>query len=378
MTSAPPVSKSFNIRESSFEDYPQILALESAYDLQPKTYETWKNLWSNNPAFHQFQRRFGQQWPIGWVLTDGDRIVGSIGNIPMLYEFEGRTLFVAAGHAWVVDETYRSYSPFLLDLFFTQERVDLCLATSVNAQAAKVYEELRAIRVPKGEWDQSLFWITNYKGFTSSLLRSKNVPVAKLFSYPLSTLVWLKDRLARPHRNSVSSPISVTRCYEFGSEFDALWNSLRQRNLQHLFAVRDRETLNWHFKPALVAGRLWLFTVSAEGKLLAYAIFLHQDNPKYGLKRVRLVDFQSLSDSEKHLTVMLEAALKQCQVEKTHMLEILGFSPEQRDSIRELQPLQRQLPSWLYLYRTSDPVLAEKLKNPQVWSPCVFDGDLSL
>src|SRR5581483_1675455 len=100
MTSAPPVSKSFNIRESSFEDYPQILALESAYDLQPKTYEAWKNLWSNNPAFHLFNSHFGQQWPIGWVLTDRDRIVGSISNIPMLYEFEGRTLFVAAGHAW--------------------------------------------------------------------------------------------------------------------------------------------------------------------------------------------------------------------------------------------------------------------------------------
>jgi hypothetical protein len=63
-------------------------------------------LWINNPVYITFQR----DWQIGWVLEkESKHIVGNTGNIPLLYEFQGRT----SAHGWVVDPDYRSY-PILL------------------------------------------------------------------------------------------------------------------------------------------------------------------------------------------------------------------------------------------------------------------------
>src|SRR5579864_5039183 len=94
---------SVKIREASFEDYPQIVALESKYGLETKCNEEWKHLWCNNPAYRQYQKSL----PIGWVLEGEDRtIVGSLGNIPLFYEFEGRRLLASVAHAWVIDVPY--------------------------------------------------------------------------------------------------------------------------------------------------------------------------------------------------------------------------------------------------------------------------------
>ena len=370
--------KSFNIRESSFDDYPQIVALESAYDLQPRSFDAWKHLGSTTLPI-----TVSASTSIVPGLSAGCLPMATASSAPSaMFPYFTNSRIVPcsfAGRSWVVDESFRGYSPFLLDLFFTQESVDLCLATSVNAQASKVYEELRAVRVPQGAWDQSLFWITNYKRFAASLLRSKNVLLPEVFSYPVAAGAWLR------HRFTGSSPAlsrsvaaSVNRLHEFGAEFDVFWDLLRKQNSHRLLGVRTREALDWHFRDALEQKRLYLFAISQNNQLSAYAILLRQDNPHYGLKRVRLVDFQSLSGEGEYLALLLQVALKECRAEKVDMLEILGFSAEQRAAIEHLHPLQRQLPSWLYLYRSSDPEMAEKLTQPQLWSPSVFDGDLSL
>src|SRR5207248_4247565 len=74
------------LRQACFDDYEQIAALEARNGLQPKTHEEWRHLWRNNPAYRD-------GWPIGWVLENqmGD-LVGSLGNIPLLCEFQGKTL----------------------------------------------------------------------------------------------------------------------------------------------------------------------------------------------------------------------------------------------------------------------------------------------
>ena len=43
-------ARSLSIRQASFEDHPQIVALESKYGLETKSYEEWTHLWSNNAA----------------------------------------------------------------------------------------------------------------------------------------------------------------------------------------------------------------------------------------------------------------------------------------------------------------------------------------
>jgi hypothetical protein len=59
-------------REARFEDYEGISALKHSQGLASKPFDEWRRLWIGNPCFKEMRR-----WPIGWVLTDGDRIAPS-------------------------------------------------------------------------------------------------------------------------------------------------------------------------------------------------------------------------------------------------------------------------------------------------------------
>ena len=107
-------------RQATFDDYDEIALLATRYRLEPETREDWVHLWANNPVYHQLPN-----WPIGWVFENEDkRIVGYIGNVPLLYEMGGQRLTVAASRGFVVDIPYRSYSLSLLNQFFKQKAVE--------------------------------------------------------------------------------------------------------------------------------------------------------------------------------------------------------------------------------------------------------------
>src|SRR2546430_5513202 len=92
------------LRETSLDDYAQIASLESRYGLAAKTYEEWTHLHLSNPL--QSGRQPG--WPIGWGIEDRDKqIVGSVGNIPLSYEFAGRRLLALQGRALVAEPPCR-------------------------------------------------------------------------------------------------------------------------------------------------------------------------------------------------------------------------------------------------------------------------------
>src|SRR5690242_13604614 len=98
------------IREASFNDYPQIRAVLERNRLSARPFEEWADLWRRNPACR------GRPWPLGWVLDSGNgELVGTIGNVPGAYTFRGRCLISAAAGDWAVDEPYRRYSLILLD-----------------------------------------------------------------------------------------------------------------------------------------------------------------------------------------------------------------------------------------------------------------------
>src|SRR5690348_12508588 len=110
------------LREARFEDHEQIAELESRFGLTAKPYEEWVHLWKGNPLY----RKLKADWPIGWVLEDEDgKLVASMGNIPSLYELDGRKILVASGRSWVADLAYRSASLSLLDNVIRQRNVDL-------------------------------------------------------------------------------------------------------------------------------------------------------------------------------------------------------------------------------------------------------------
>jgi len=363
------------IRTASLEDYSEIAALGSRYGLDCKKFDSWKDLWLANPVYRQLS-----DWPLGWVLENEDRrIAGFIGNIPQSYSLGNRTVLAAASHALVVDLPYRSHSLSLISRFYAQKNVDLFLSTTSNAQASKAYAIFGARRVPLGTWDSSAFWVLDHRRFAATALAMKNIRFAKPLSYLVGAGLYLKDTVRRPLGRR-GSEAEIMECSCFDQRFETFWEELRASRSSVLLAARSRETLQWHFKAALADNQGWILTASNGHRLRAYSVFFRQDSVRFGLERVRLADFQCLDEDHRDelLKQMISYAATLCRREHVPMLETIGLPVEKQRVIDSLRPHRRELPCWLYFYKTNDKYLTQALARPEVWDASYFDGDSSL
>jgi hypothetical protein len=192
--------------------------------------------------------------------------------------------------------------------------------------------------------------------------------------------VSLRDYLRGSRFRNRARDVAVVSCSDFDDRFDDFWLALRQAKSGILLGVRSREVLKWHFKFALSRNEAWIYTVEERGNLAAYGVFLRQDRSLIGLKRVCLADFQCLDQEEAPgiLVAMLREAYNRCRRESVHMLELVGVTPFLEKATASTSPHQRQLPAWMYYYKTNDPALNEKLQSASLWEPSIFDGDSSL
>jgi hypothetical protein len=364
------------VRVAVFDDYDRIISLQIRNGLSGRAKSDWLTLWKGNPIYEELQHRF----PIGWVLeTPEGEIVGSIGNIPLACHFRGRKLLTAAACDWVVDPCYRSSSMHLLDHFMNQNETDLFVTTTASANSEPALKMFEWSRVPVKGFDKSAFWITNYRGFAKSLLTLKSVPMPAVLNYPVAAALFCRDTFRNGvGRNESNSSFALELCSEFDSRFDDFWSELKQQNDNILLPYRTRKTLEWHFRSPLMRQELMILAKSEGSRLVAYAIFDRQDRPASGLKRLRLVDFQALTNWEDVLARALCWMLKECRECGLDLLENVGgwLDLSRLPTLRK--PYYRSLRSALYYYHAPDTHLSEALNNPAVWSPTTYDGDASL
>jgi hypothetical protein len=362
-----------SVRTARFSDYDAIAALMQSYGMETSSRENWEHLWRGNPVY---ERRAGD-WPIGWVLESPDgRVVGFSGNIPVACCFGGKELTAAVTSAWVVDSDYRSHSMLLASKYFAQKNVDLLLNTTAIHVAGQIFRAFHAKPIPVEGLETALFWVIDNRGFASSSLVRKGVPLAAIASYPAGAALAIAARVKGGNIGNRPLP-AVNAIEKFDERFDGLWQQLQERSAA-LLSVRDRETLQWHFRRSLRSGGLWIYTHETDGRLTAYAIFQRQDKADVGLARMRMVDFQSVDANPLILDAMISAALRRAKTEGIQMLEVLGFSGAVRNRLGKLAPFRRKLPSQLYFYKATSKELKAQLTNPQAWQPSSYDGDSSL
>jgi hypothetical protein len=364
------------LREARFDDYAQVAAMARRFGLGFEDEADWQHLWKKNPAFQEV----GCKFPIGWVLQDAEgRVCGYLGSVPLRYELAGERLLVAATRSWVVDASYRRYSLMLLGPLYQQANVDLFLSTSVNAQSGLASTLFKNIRVPVGAWDRCIFWITHARGFTESFFVKKGWNFAKAFSYPVSLGLSLRDRVAGSGLGKSLSGSELVPLETFDGRFDDFWTALRKKKASVLLGVRNRETLDWHFRFALRRKDVWIYTCNGAGGMAGYAVFLRQQRQQVELDRVCLIDFQCLDDEkcETFFLAALCAAFERCREESVHMLELIGLPPILQARAELAAPYHRNLDYWMYFYKPNNSALTAKLKNPAVWEPWLFDGDSS-
>ena len=362
------------VRQAVFEDYDQIAALQLRNGLTIRSREDWVALWKGNPVYEASS----VPWPIGWVLEARDgEIVGSIGNLPFVYHFRGRELRVGSPCGWAVDPQYRIYSLLIFGRFLKQKEVDLFIFSTVGPRAAPVANALQLDRAPVGQWHKSAFWITNYRRFSEAVLGTKSVWLGAVMSYPVSAALFCWDKFRAVRIPEGGSTLEIELCSEFDRRFDEFWEELKRQKDGVLLAGRTQQTLRWHFRNTPQRPATWILGVLEGSRLTAYAIFDRSDSA-FGLKRVRLVDFQALSGSEEALGVTLRWMLSRCREDGIHVLEVTGCWLNRPGLPRIVVPYCRTLPSWTYYYKAREKRLSEALRDPAVWAPSSFDGDSSL
>jgi hypothetical protein len=376
MTSTPqaPPRQHPNLRVARFEDYPQIEKLESDNSLVTLSHKAWRHIWIDNPLLAQL----GDSWPVGWVLEDAGRIVGSLSNFPTAYVYRGRKLLAATGRAWVVAPEYRGVALWLMDEYFQQSGIDIFLNNTVNTLAVSAFTSMGSLRVPVGDWESAAYWITNYPGFAAAAMRIKGVPLPRLGAVPAGAALKLRDALRKKSFPPAATSVEIAAADGFDSRFDAFWNQLVSQNPDRLLCVRDSPTLTWHFATPMWSGEAWILTASRNGLLRAYGVFKRQDHQPSGLTRMRLVDYQTLEPENDLLPSLLQHALDRCVREKIHTLEHVGCDLPKMKSLDALAPYRLNLRSWRFYYTAPEPSLNAQLLNPNVWDPSSFDGDASL
>lgn len=354
-------------------DYDGIMALFKRHDMPKKEAEEWKHLWQNNPALKSAESK----WPLGWTLKFSGKIVGFLGNIPLEYYLKEQKFTAAAAHSWVVDVEYRKHSILLINNYFRQKNCDFLLnTTGGNPVTQKIFSAYKAKRVPAASYNISFFSIIDYPSFLESLLQKKGfTSLNKLccLGSPLSFLERWWIRLRNFTRNFSDNTCEAKSCETFDDRFNDFWKRVCQQS-NRLLCNRNNTSLNWRYQYALRQRRLWIFTIEVNSQIVAYALFLRDDNPAINLKRVRLIDLQTVENTPNTIFKLLESAEKRCRKEGIHMLEAVGFHPHKRRIISKWLPHKRELPVWPF-YLTTNPILEKELLNTDVWDPCLFDGD---
>jgi hypothetical protein len=366
-TQAPP-----EIRPATFDDYPSIQALEAANLPEALPADEWQRMWLDSPLWP----RLGKNWPIGWVLQDDSgRIVGSLGNVPSSFVFRGQELVCGNGRAWVVLPEYRGFALWLMDEYFNQPDAQLFVNTTVNAVAAQVFSTLSE-RIPLGDWQTSSYWVTGYRGFARGALDKIGVPLSGVMAVLAGGALRIRDAMFARRLPAPNPALVIAEVANFDNRFEQFWNELVRQNPDRLLGLRDSRTLAWHYAIPLRRRQLWIYTVSRNGQLRGYCVFKRQDTSQ-GLRRMRLIDFQSLDPDVDLLPGLLQTALSRCAAEGLDMLELVGRGVPKLHSFDDFAPHSRKLPNWAFYFHAADPALQKTLQAPAVWDPSEYDGDAS-
>ena len=121
------------IRPATADDFDGIYPLLQELNSTRFTREIWQRLFTN--LWDQ------EDWCPGYVLDNGDELVGFLGGLNSETELNGEAHTVCNLTAWIVKDEYRSNSIMLLMPFLKRKNTSLTSLTS-SPEAYKVYKKL--------------------------------------------------------------------------------------------------------------------------------------------------------------------------------------------------------------------------------------------
>jgi hypothetical protein len=331
------------------------------------TFDTasWRFCWEAYPFAQEFANV-----PIGWVMETSDgTVVGTIGNIHMMYEMNGRRFKAAIAAAWAVDSPYRGKSLSLATTFFKQKGVELKLNGSANLTATRVLTGLQIPRIPIPSYSSPCFWAADPRAFARAALARKGIPLASVLAYPAGIALAVRDVLRRSGRGRLS--YKVRRLQKFDDRFDLLWQSISTVP-SRMRAVRTEAVLVWRFGSVLNAGRAAILVAESNAELVGYTVLVRRDGSELGMQLYDVADLQAAGDDPTVFNDLLLGAIQLARSEHVDAVKLMTGTPAKRTPADALRPYTYRLPFWQLYYKAS-PELSAALGSAEAWDFSPFD-----
>jgi hypothetical protein len=360
------------IREMKPADYAGVQQVRVENGLVAQSPEGWRHFLANphGPS--------NVALPIGWVLENGDgRVVGLHGAYPVRYIWRGRTLTAFVAHSLAVNQKYRHETLALLMPYFKQSGVDFLLTSSANESSARLFQFMQAKRMPVESFGRMLSWVVNYRAVVKAELRKKGRAWAAPFGAPLAACVRLVDTIRGRNQFGRRSTLAH-RLNSFDERFDRFWRCLSERT-PRLLAMRDRESLQWHFEFAMQKDRVRILALEQSGRMSGYVILLREvRKPEQLLDRYHIVDLQVLDTVADAIEGLMAAALDLACEEGVAMVEAVGFDQPKRQILDALRPYARASEHWPFWYKEAQSIEGLDFTSSDVWDPTMLDGDATI
>ena len=219
--------------------------------------------WQDNPAYSESITQ-------GWLIYAKREIVGFLGNIPILFQFNGEVLTSYNPTTWFVSKSVRG-TPESRQLFHDFGKLadkTLSFITTPARHVVRFYhQQMLYLNFPEQPTIYH-YYVYDQTAFLKLKSSRKRMIRHGLF---LPLYDWRQNRLVQPYQGG----LQVRKIRQITEEFDHLW--ARHKSNYANTQVRDSATLQW-FLSGHLAAQKFVYGCYRDDTLIAYGLFMRKQD----------------------------------------------------------------------------------------------------
>lgn len=281
-------------------------------------------LWAlrDNPA----RLALGADTPLGWVLSDGSRLLGYLGNLPQQYVCDGQWLMGATCTSYVVLPEARAHSASLMRALFSQKGVDLAYTTTANEHSGPVYQLYKAQTLNDPGLQETRVWVGDLGATARQALNKLHLGWMKpCVPWLTPAMSWVQRGLglASPPPPTFKGEVRPTDPAAIDARFDQLWLQLQAQ--PGLWLDRRAATLRWRLSDPDQPGLSLLAAQDAHGLAGWIISTRYQGDPGLAGRRY-VLDLAWRPDCPEAVGALLQAVCAQARDEGLALVEAFRFA----------------------------------------------------
>ena len=253
--------------------------------------------------------------------------------------------------------------------------MDLLVDNRRSERSAKLLISYKFNNITTKDYEKIMYWVLDYPNFIKSVIKKK----LKIFVGPiiflLAPILKLYDFIVQRNKSFYPKKNTI-ELKSFDQKFDVFWNNLPKNN--KFLAERDSASLKWRFDRAINKKKISVLALYDQNNLTGYIIIMRSDNNDIGLKRMQIIDIQTLSNDKENLNDLIVNAIMFARKQGVHILELVGFDDNVRHQASESNPYIRMLSHSPFFYKLTNKELKNAFSEKIEWNVSLYDGDGSL